>query len=782
MKRLAIVVKTSEGGLWLLPHIRAARSRGLSVAVVLPQADGRLRRAILKMVVDDSGVELHTSPFDFVFRRPTSVIAGLLRLRRLLRRLNPDVTIYHLYASALAVRLASLGLGSRRVHMVPGPLFLESPLIRLVERLLSRVDDTIVAGSAYTADRYRDIGVSVSRLSVVPYGVDTRHFAPNQGRREVNRSALGLSDGSFVAVMVAYTYAPKRLTHAGVGVKGHHTLLEAWVPFQRQHPDARLLIVGGGFDDAGERYRQHLIDSLPSSLNDLGIVWRESMDDVRHAYNVADVSVSPSISDNHGAVLEASAMAVPSIVSSAGALPETVTSESGWIFEVGSASALSERLASAYAAWRAGTTKTMGEAARTFVQEHFEQSVAAQRLLQIAFSTDSPQTLRIFSEARFHRGPSGEVLALDRASGAATWVRYKSAAPSVEVAARVGPYTTEANVPAGVPVYPLPYFQGVGQMLRRSPALVSSLATAVASADLSMFRLPGVVGLVGSEVARLRHREYAIELVGDPGAVLRTGIVGRIGVLAAPVVETLTRRAVRGASAARYVTEHVLQDLYPPGPSAQVHAVSDAVLSLSELTLTPRQYAAPARRLITVGSQDQTYKGHEDLLHAFSIARDCRPDLHLTLVGDGRLKERLQELARSLRIEDSVAFAGRINDRDKLLALLDESDVFVLPSHTEGLPRALIEAMARALPAVSTSVGGVPELLPPGHLVPPHDPKALARRVLELMDSPDHLTTASADSIQRAEAFTRDHTAKDEASWIATLRALGARVGRSTPA
>ena len=61
--------------------------------------------------------------------------------------------------------------------------------------------------------------------------------------------------------------------------------------------------------------------------------------------------------------------------------------------------------------------------------------------------------------------------------------------------------------------------------------------------------------------------------------------------------------------------------------------------------------------------------------------------------------------------------------------MLDSAHLFVLPSLTEGLPRALLEAMARGLPAVATAVGGVPELLPPSCLVPPRQAKALAARI-----------------------------------------------------
>ncbi|HJP65994.1 MAG TPA: glycosyltransferase, partial [Actinomycetota bacterium] len=111
--RILLTIKTSEGGLWILPHIDELRRRGHDVMVLLPRSPGRLRESLVQR-----GVPVVDSPFDFRFRPAPGAALGLLRLRRLLRTLSPDVLHYHLYASALATRLASLGFGIPRVHMV----------------------------------------------------------------------------------------------------------------------------------------------------------------------------------------------------------------------------------------------------------------------------------------------------------------------------------------------------------------------------------------------------------------------------------------------------------------------------------------------------------------------------------------------------------------------------------------------------------------------------------------------------------------------------------------
>ncbi len=314
------------------------------------------------------------SAFDFRFRPRPAILRGLWRLRRQLAALRPDVVHYHLYASALAARLATLGQPVTRVHMVAGPLYLDSRLIRWCERILARLDHVTIGGSEHTALRYRALGLPVARTPAIPYGVDTTDFTPpGPAARNAARVGLGLPADAFVAIMVAYVYAPKRRVHAGRGIKGHHILLAAWHAFHAAHPDAHLILVGAGFDPAGEAYRQRLL-----AEHDLaGVTWLTSVPDVRGHYAAADVSVSPSLSENHGAAVEASALAVPCIVSDAGALPETVDARSGWVVPRGQVAPLLAALESAYAEHRAGVLADRGAYARQRMLAGFDRRNAA---------------------------------------------------------------------------------------------------------------------------------------------------------------------------------------------------------------------------------------------------------------------------------------------------------------------------------------------------------------------------------------------------------------------
>ncbi|MDG4786394.1 glycosyltransferase [Micromonospora sp. WMMD1102] len=392
--RVVVLLKTNSGGLWILPQVTELRRRGHEVLVVLPPGPGRLTAELTR-----NGFQVVDSPFDFGFRPRPATLSGLWRLRRLVRRLRPDVLHYHLYASALAARLSTLGLPVRRVHMVAGPLFLESALIRPVERLLWRLDHATICGTAHTSRRYGELGCPAVRRPVATYGVDAGRFAPSWagGQRDLSgtvatatreevraktRAELGIDQDAFLAVMVAYVYPPKRLAHNGRAIKGHDVLLAAWRVFHARHPRSRLLLVGGGWTAAGEAHRRELVRRFGLQA-DPSVTWVESMSDVRPCYEAADLSVSPSLSEGHGAACEASAMNLPSIVSDAGGLPETVDEESGWVVPRGDVPALASALETAYREFEAGRLRARGNRARERALRLFDNRRAAVRVADI---------------------------------------------------------------------------------------------------------------------------------------------------------------------------------------------------------------------------------------------------------------------------------------------------------------------------------------------------------------------------------------------------------------
>ncbi|HEU4597992.1 MAG TPA: glycosyltransferase [Pyrinomonadaceae bacterium] len=185
---------------------------------------------------------------------------------------------------------------------------------------------------------------------------------------------------------------------------------------------------------------------------------------------------------------------------------------------------------------------------------------------------------------------------------------------------------------------------------------------------------------------------------------------------------------------------------------------------------------AGERVILAVGRLSRE-KGHADLLGALGVLRELNPDLNFKLVvaGDGPERGRLEEAARGLGLAERVVFAGHAGDVRPFYAL---ADALALPSHSEGSPLVLLEAMAEGLPVAATAVGGVPEIVSDGEsalLAPPRDAAALAEALRRLL-SDAALASRIADEARRR---VRSHfTPEDYArALVETYRGLLRRAG-----
>jgi glycosyltransferase involved in cell wall biosynthesis len=163
-------------------------------------------------------------------------------------------------------------------------------------------------------------------------------------------------------------------------------------------------------------------------------------------------------------------------------------------------------------------------------------------------------------------------------------------------------------------------------------------------------------------------------------------------------------------------------------PPDRVEVIANGVELPGETADAARE---PARGIVVANLIG--YKGHADLIEALALL--AAPPA-LCFVGDGPERERLAALTTARGLDRVVTMAGAVPDARSLLAGYQFA---VLPSHEEGLPNAVLEAMAAGLPVVATSVGGVPEIVADGVtglLVPPHAPALLAAAIERIAADP----------------------------------------------
>lgn len=368
------------------------------------------------------------------------------------------------------------------------------------------------------------------------------------------------------------------------------------------------------------------------------------------------------------------------------------------------------------------------------------------------------------------------------------WRRYLSAFEKVRVVARVKSVPTAVEGAhrvdgPGVEVWPVPYYHGPQQYLLRRVAVGRAVRAASDRTDAVIVRAPSPIG---SLLAAYRLRQglpYALEVIGDPHDVYAPGVIRHP---ARPFLRRHStarlRQECKSAAAVSYVTGRLLQTRYPARQSAVTANYSSVDLPAEAFVTAPR---TPGRTrhvasLVSVGSLEQMYKGIDTLLEALACLTATNTAVRLVHVGDGMFRPRLERLAARIGVADRVTFVGRIPAGAPVRKQLDAADLFVLPSRTEGLPRALIEAMARGLPAIGTNVGGIPELLTVEDLVPPEEPAVLAAAVGRMLADPARMVTASARNLTRAREYSADALAhRREAFYraVAELTRRPARVG-----
>ncbi len=166
----------------------------------------------------------------------------------------------------------------------------------------------------------------------------------------------------------------------------------------------------------------------------------------------------------------------------------------------------------------------------------------------------------------------------------------------------------------------------------------------------------------------------------------------------------------------------------------------DAVTPADAQALRAEFGIAPHDCVIGTVARFQETKDLPTLVRAFAQLlneRTVRDGLKLMLVGDGTERARLETLARELKIDEALVITGLRNDVARCLRAMD---VFVLPSLSEGLPGAVLEAMGASLPVVATNIATLPELIHEGEngfLVNIKDPAAMAERLSRLVVDPE---------------------------------------------
>lgn len=307
---------------------------------------------------------------------------------------------------------------------------------------------------------------------------------------------------------------------------------------------------------------------------------------------------------------------------------------------------------------------------------------------------------------------------------------------------------------------PLPHYLGPYQYFFKKKSLSRTIHQYLDSySDAAVIlRVPGVIGTLAAKYLLKKNREYGVEVVGDPQDVFAPGSFDHpLRALFRYKGVNDLKAVVEHASAVLYVSKETLQERYPATQEVFTTYASNVMLPPEAFVYEGKilKKSSPFS-IVTVGSLAAMYKSPDIAIEALAILKQRGVRVSLQWLGDGRYRQEMVTLAAKVGVSDVVSFAGNIGTAQEVRAYLDGADLFVLPSRTEGLPRALVEAMARGLPCIGTNIGGIPELLEKEALVPINDPERLADKISHFLTSPGLANAQAKRNLLEARNYAFD--------------------------
>ena len=351
--------------------------------------------------------------------------------------------------------------------------------------------------------------------------------------------------------------------------------------------------------------------------------------------------------------------------------------------------------------------------------------------------------LYFFTESRFD-SVNGEIWT-SQGFSMALWQRYLGKFNHVYVAARLQNVSEHSSdnlfklEDKRVSVIGLPYYIGLVPYLKAKGSIKKIINSFIHPGDAYICRVPGNIGTIAAECLQKKGIPYGLEVVGDPWESLSPqAFESPFARILQVVAKRQLQKITHNASAALYVTNHILQGKYPVKEGVFTTGASNVILRDDCYSAEPHKVVDREKnvqvRMLAVGTLAQLYKAPDVILKALAIVKSKGYNPFLTWFGDGRYRQPMIKMAEELGLKDNVNFVGAVK-QDVIRKEFEQTDLFVHASRAEGLPRAVIEAMAYGLPCIGSSVAGIPELLSPEAIVKPNDVDRLAEKMLRFVEN-----------------------------------------------
>ena len=593
----------------------------------------------------------------------------------------------------------------------------------MISRTLKRSTAIIATGEFYAAQSpyLKPYG---AKTSIVPPGVDLALFNP-----QVNDDSLkGNYRGRRLLLFVGSLN--KSQQH-----KGMDTLIAAFAKIHAKHPDTYLVAVG-----AGNAIPDYEAQARRAGVSD-SVEFTGRIDDAQLAryYRLATVFAMPSTNNNEGfgmVFMEASASGLPVVGTSVGGIPYAVQAgKTGLLVKPNSVTDLRKALQTVLDDPQ--LARRLGRAGAKRAAEGFGWPLLAERTAAVLERATKPTIIQVAGYYPPHLGGMERVVQT----------------LSEQLAARgynVHTLTSDSEATSGTtaPVAGLSLTRFKAREFAHTPFAFGFIPAifrtprhqTVIHLHLAQAFYPELVLLA----AKLRHIPYVVHFHLD---LQPSGSLGKLfliykAIILRAVIRQADRVVVFSAQQRAFI-----HDKYGV-PKHKIVIIPNGVGQ--DYFMAPRHYTKGPKRLLFVGRLSPQKRLHI-LLEALPL---LSKQTSLTLVGDGEDRAQLERRAKELKVASKVRFVGAKTPAETL-DYYHAADLFVLTSEREGMPLAILEAMAAGLPVVGMNVSGVKEWVSGvGVLVKEASGEAVAQALRHVTTDPERLEQLSKRSLEAAGHYS----------------------------
>lgn len=273
----------------------------------------------------------------------------------------------------------------------------------------------------------------------------------------------------------------------------------------------------------------------------------------------------------------------------------------------------------------------------------------------------------------------------------------------------------------------IPNFKRLTTYFKEKSNAKKIIEATVLANDVIVVRMPSAAGVIAIQVARQLNKPYLVEMVACTfDAYWNYGWKGK---LIAHYTFFKVKKIIKNCPFVVYVTNNFLQNRYPTN-GVHINISNVELQAIVEVDLLKRKdkinNTVLNQPLIigTVAAIDVPYKGQADVIKALAILKKEGIVFYYHIVGQGNPKI-LTDLIDKLDLTDQIKIIGSL-EHSKVFDFYQKIDLYIQPSKQEGLPRALIEAMSKAVPALGARTAGIPELLDEKSIFEPGNCKEIA--------------------------------------------------------